>query len=920
MTSDLTMVPLLAQDATSPATVESEHAILQAVVQAATAFLRSADLADSVSALLAGIGTATRASRAYVFENDPPSGAALTASQCAEWTAAGIAPRAGTPAVQHIALEAPGFEPWLQAFTRGEPCVAVVADLPPMARERFRAMQIASTVAAPIFVEADLWGFIGVDDCRGPRQWSTIEVEALSAGAVVIGAALRRQRIEAALRDATVQAQLAADIGDAVTRAGGTIEQLLERCTAAIVNRLQPDYVRIWMMSEDLECLLACRAAGAGIIQDANAVHVPLVSTALMEVVARDAMTSWRDGIPSLWPGSEVEFEAAGLQAGIGLPLVIDGRAAGVVVMLGRAFPARHVIAALASVTDELALAIERHHAQGAATRAELRYRRLVDATIEGIVIHDGTRVVDANPSFAAMLGFSLEEIIGRHPFDFIAPDYHDLVRANLQSNYRYPYEVEGVHRDGTRFSVELKGTDFVDHGMKLRVASVRDITDRKAVQKTAAQLRAEQDARAIAERMRAQAVFLGDASRILASSLDSTTTLTQLAHLAIPTLGDYAAVSLVEDGGVKGVAVVHADPEREQVLRAAVDAWPEKFPPTHPIYSALVAGRTYVVEEMTDETLAEIAVTPQHHEYLRALGAQSMMAVPITSGGVVMGGIILSFTGPGRRYNADDLALAEEFAHRAALALQAARSYHLAQGALRARDELLAVVAHDLRNPLNTIVMGSELALEMNPDADSAGARQLQIIRRSATQMNRLIQDLLDASRLDSGTLALEKMPVAPADLLREAGDMLAPLAAHAKIALEADAEDGLPSVIADRGRLLQVLSNLVGNALKFTPSGGTVRVSITCGGDELEDTRVVTFAVRDTGSGIDEEQLPHIFSRGWQARRGDRRGIGLGLAIASGIVEAHGGRIWAESKPGEGSTFRFTVPASADSPSVLM
>jgi signal transduction histidine kinase len=357
----------------------------------------------------------------------------------------------------------------------------------------------------------------------------------------------------------------------------------------------------------------------------------------------------------------------------------------------------------------------------------------------------------------------------------------------------------------------------------------------------------------------------------------------------------------------------VHGDPEGERILRDSVSMWPEVFPPDHPIYAALMSNRHFMVEEMTEEAMAAIAVNAGHLHNLRLMGARSLMALPISLGGTVMGAMILSLTRD-QCYGGEDLALAQEFAHRAALALQSARSYHMAQSASRARDEMLAVVAHDLRNPLNTIIMGSELVLETAGDqaADAPGRRQLQIVLRSAEHMQRLIQDLLDASRLDSGSLALEMVTLRPADLLREASEMLAPLASHAGIEFQTESQPDLPVICADRGRLLQVLSNLVGNAFKFTPKGGSVRVSVVAFEDVDSATRDVTFSVRDTGSGIPADQLPHVFARGWQARRGDRRGIGLGLAIASGIVEAHGGRIRAESVVGQGSCFSFTVPAA--------
>jgi signal transduction histidine kinase len=172
---------------------------------------------------------------------------------------------------------------------------------------------------------------------------------------------------------------------------------------------------------------------------------------------------------------------------------------------------------------------------------------------------------------------------------------------------------------------------------------------------------------------------------------------------------------------------------------------------------------------------------------------------------------------------------------------------------------------------------------------------------------MNRLIQDLLDIRRVEAGQLVVERKSMELTSLLEEAMETLRPLAATARIELSYDVPPGLPRVDADSGRILQVLSNLVGNALKFTPAGGRVTITASAGDGDGE----VCLEIADTGPGIPADQLPHIFGRFWQARRGDRRGIGLGLAIAKGIVEAHEGRIWVESKVGEGSRFYFTLRA---------
>jgi signal transduction histidine kinase len=195
---------------------------------------------------------------------------------------------------------------------------------------------------------------------------------------------------------------------------------------------------------------------------------------------------------------------------------------------------------------------------------------------------------------------------------------------------------------------------------------------------------------------------------------------------------------------------------------------------------------------------------------------------------------------------------------------------------------------------------------LESTPLDRVQERRQQEIVRRAADRMNRMIQDLLDVKRMESGRLTIDATPELPTTLINDTIDMLRPLATGSTIRLESNVEEDLPPVLADAARIQQVLSNLVGNAVKFTPRDGRITVCA-----ERIDGEV-RFGVIDTGPGIPAEQLPHIFGRFWQAQASDRRGIGLGLAIAKGIVEAHNGRIWVESHVGLGSTFYFTLPAA--------
>jgi signal transduction histidine kinase len=229
---------------------------------------------------------------------------------------------------------------------------------------------------------------------------------------------------------------------------------------------------------------------------------------------------------------------------------------------------------------------------------------------------------------------------------------------------------------------------------------------------------------------------------------------------------------------------------------------------------------------------------------------------------------------------------------------------YNDAQLAIEAREEVLHIVSHDLRNPLNTIAITAEYL--MSPEADLTVDRRNEFlgrICRAGERMNRMVQDLLDVARMEAGKLSVDPAPVACAELFGEVSDTMAPLAAERQLELRVLCPDDPPTVLVDRDRIMQVFSNLIGNAIKFTPSGGTICVQWQRMGEK------VRFSVSDTGPGIPAEQRENIFQRLWQADRSDGRGLGLGLAIARSIVEAHNERIGLESQTPGGTTFWFTA-----------
>jgi signal transduction histidine kinase len=211
----------------------------------------------------------------------------------------------------------------------------------------------------------------------------------------------------------------------------------------------------------------------------------------------------------------------------------------------------------------------------------------------------------------------------------------------------------------------------------------------------------------------------------------------------------------------------------------------------------------------------------------------------------------------------------------------------------------MLGIVAHDLRNPLQLISIHARILARTGTEAIRETAGQ---ISATVQRMSRLIQDLLDVTSLDAGKSALNRQPMDVSELISDSMEAHAPIASSASVLIRSDVPENLPTVLVDRDRILQVFQNLIGNAMKFTSAAGCITLHAERGTGEI------VFSVSDTGSGIQPGDLPHVFNRFWQAEKG--RGAGLGLAIVKGIVEAHGGHVWARSVPGQGSTFYFTVP----------
>jgi signal transduction histidine kinase len=416
--------------------------------------------------------------------------------------------------------------------------------------------------------------------------------------------------------------------------------------------------------------------------------------------------------------------------------------------------------------------------------------------------------------------------------------------------------------------------------------------------QEAETEAREAQLAREHAEREERAAAFLASAGQELAKSLEYEQTIATLARLIVPNLGEMCVVDVAEgEGALRRIAVVHRNPEDEERYASMIGRAAQQMP------EALVGI-------MENGEPALVGATSGLYEYVtgeRDGGTRNLVFLPLASRGQTIG-VAAALSTEARPFTNRDVPLFTELARRASISVDNARLYRESQQAVRAREEVLAIVSHDLRNPLNAVTLGASL-MQLSETLTPDDREQIDTIALSARRMARLIEDLLDVTRLEGGKrLPVEPAPVDPADMLREAEELFRAQAAVASVTMIYDVDENLPPVNADRHRIMQVLSNLIGNSMKFTPEGGSVTTTATRQGDE------VLFCIRDTGPGIPREHLVDIFSPYWQAKRTERMGAGLGLPIAKGIVESHGGKIWVESEPGRGSQFYFTLPIASE------
>jgi signal transduction histidine kinase len=401
---------------------------------------------------------------------------------------------------------------------------------------------------------------------------------------------------------------------------------------------------------------------------------------------------------------------------------------------------------------------------------------------------------------------------------------------------------------------------------------------------------------------------LLAEVAQLLAASIEPVQAIPHLAQLVVPDAADCFVLFLARDEEAPPMVELWCgDGERAPALRDAVETLLTEEGPGADGLLSLLSSNPVGNMALWDQALLSVYAS---------VGLKSGCGVPLRFAGRVRGFLLLAFNSD-RRDSVADAQFARSVAYRISMALEQNRLLKQAQRAVAGRDRTLSIVSHDLRSLLTTIQICAAALLDPEP-APLSGIHEMgALIGKSVTWMRQIVDDLLDRASLDAGTLALHREATSVAEVFAVSRQLFAPIAADHFIDLVMREDAALPQVSADPHRLLQVLANLVGNAIKFTPAGGRVELLARAINDDLTPAlssgkrqTAVRFSVTDTGCGISPEDFPHIFERYWQSPTEHNKGAGLGLGIAKGLIEAHGQQLNVESIVGTGSTFWFSLP----------
>ena len=591
----------------------------------------------------------------------------------------------------------------------------------------------------------------------------------------------------------------------------------------------------------------------------------------------------------------------AGLRGAVAIPVLARGEPVAVMSFyMTEVRPSDvHFAQAARNVTAQLGSLLLQKQAEEGHRNAEAQLAGTIAISMDAIIsIDEQRRMTLFNWGAERIFGYNADEALGQS-LDMLLPSHlrtrhaGDIAQfaTSAQTSRRMGERsaIVGRRKNGEIFPAEASISRYMAGGHWTFTVMLRDITDRQ---------RTEEGLR-----------FLSEVSSLLGDLITDQSALQRVAECAMPTLGDLCIIDLVEHERILTAAVAARDLPLAQAIQRFRDETPLSFGQRSPAVDAMQRRETLLLPAGI-AGWAGLSERPDYADRVTAFGLGSLLIVPLIAHDRVLGAFSLAMALGGRRHDETYRELAQQCAQRIALAVDSAGLYQRTRQAVGARDETLAVVSHDLRNPLSAIKMYMSALRDDPPPSPETIGELVDLVQESTTLMSRIIEDLMDVASIDSGRLSLERNPQPIQPLIERAESMFRGAADDRGIALvlERGGLSGVPLIDVDGERLLQALGNLLHNAIKFTESGGIVHVSVGSTGDRI------TIAVADTGPGIAPDDLPHVFDRFWHGNRRTKiRSTGLGLAIARGIVQAHGGRIWAESTLGRGSTFTIELPATS-------
>ena len=503
---------------------------------------------------------------------------------------------------------------------------------------------------------------------------------------------------------------------------------------------------------------------------------------------------------------------------------------------------------------------------------SESSFRSMIEKNADAVMVVQPNGVIRfANPA--------AEQLLGRGPGDLVGEMFGIPLTPDVTTEIQVPSEQCEAR------VAEMRVVEVVWDGDQAHLASLRDITDHKHAN----------------DALR----FVAEASRLLADSLDYPKTISSVAALAVAHLADWCTIDILDSDGlsVRRVGAAHAQPEKAPLVDQLMQSCSAGLP-CDAVERVLTSGESQVHARVSESMLPNLAGGPTSVKVFQRLGCRSVMIVPLKARGRTLGAITFVSDCPARRYRSADLALAKDLAQRAALAIDNARVYDDAHVAVRRRDEFLAMLAHELRNPLAAIQSAVDVMRGDNITGPLSD-RARRVIERQGQHMARLLDDLLDIARVMRGKIELRRENIELSQVIQHAVQTIQPLIDESGHDFTVSILSGPVTVNADPTRLEQVLVNLLNNAAKYTPRGGKMSVEVTSHESE------VVISVSDTGDGIAPENLASVFDLFVQANRTLARsegGLGIGLTLVRQLVEMHGGRVQAFSE-GHSRGSRFVV-----------